>query len=262
MAVDVLPNPTALPDLSGVDLVNAIVWDRAALDKFRRYFLPRDTAGPPTYEADEDVVLGELRRLAQREPLTFTTHPPSWVHRDAKAIGYATLGDWCVFAIALRNSVRVEREHPAGGSYKPYAAISTISPFGPGNDWRPIEVRWLSGRVLAYALLLTKDAAPSYAQAVGMRKTASLNRVRAHFFRAVADHGLIVGEIPSWTVGGEHSPEGFLTLGNRWAFPIYRRGADVAHLKRPYPFYAGECVIQTVGAGHESSLRRGELDLR
>jgi hypothetical protein len=58
-----------LPCLAGEDLLDAVVWDLAALDKFRRYFLPKDTAGPPGYEVDEDVVLGEIRRLARHEPL-------------------------------------------------------------------------------------------------------------------------------------------------------------------------------------------------
>jgi hypothetical protein len=251
MAMDLLPNRTELLDLSGVDLLSTIVWDRAALDKFRRYFLPRDTAGPPTYEADEDVVLAEIRRLAQCEPLKFTTRPPSWVRSEARAVGYAMLGDWCAFALALRDNVRTDR-HPDGRSYKPYAAISTIAPIGPGNDWQHIDFHWLSGRVLAYAVLLTKDAAPSYAGAVGMRKTASLTRVRAHFFRAVADHGRIVPDKPSWAAGGEHPAEAFLTLGDQRAFPICRRSPDVTHLKRPYPFYVSECLVHNV-EGREPS---------
>lgn len=234
----------ALPELAGSDLLNTIVWDLAALDKFRRYFLPKDTAGPPTYKANEDLVLGEIRRLAQHEPLRFTTSPPSWVRGDAKAIGYAVLGDWCAFAIAARDYIRSDRDHHSSGSYKPFAAISTISPIGHGNDWRRIDVNWLSGRVLAYAVLLTRDAAPSYARIVGMRKTASLSRVRGHFFRAVADRGRMVRDKPPWTGDCGCQAEGFLTIDDRWAFPICRRGPDVAHLKRPYPFYAGDCLAK------------------
>jgi hypothetical protein len=238
------PSVRALPELAGSELLNTIVWDQAALDKFRRYFLPKDTAGPPTYKADEDLVLGEIRRLAQCEPLRFTTCPPSWVRGNAKTIGYATLGDWCAFAIAARDRTRSARDHHANGAYKPYAAIGTISPIGPGNDWRHIDVDWLSGRVLAYAVLLTRDAAPSYARIVGMRKTASLSRVRGHFFGAVADRGRMVRVRPPWTDDCDYQAEGFLTIDDRWAFPVFRRGTDVAHLKRPYPFYAGDCLAK------------------
>jgi hypothetical protein len=252
MAIDI-SSPAALPELRGTDLLNAIVWDQAALDKFRRYFLPKDTAGPPTYEVDENLVLEEVRRLARCEPLAFTTRPPAWVRTDSRAIGYALLGDWCAFAVALRDGVRVDQEPHGAGSYKPYAAIATIAPIGPGNDWRDIELHWLSGRVLAYAVLLTKDAAPSYAQAVGMRRTATLNRVRAHFFRAVANRGRIVRDRPSWTVRGHRRAVGFLTIADRWAFPIYRRSPDVAHLKRPYPFCASDCLVRTVGAVHRAA---------
>jgi hypothetical protein len=234
----------ALPRLVGEELLNTIVWDQAALDKFRRYFLPKDTLGPPTYEADEDVVLGEIRRLAQHEPLTFTTRPPSWVRRDAKAIGYATLGDWCAFAIGLRSRGRVDREPQASGSYKPYAVISTIAPIGHGHDWQRIDVNSLSGRVLAYAVLLTRDAAPSYARAAGMRKTASLNRVRAHFFRAIAANGRMVRETPARAAAGERAAAGFLVLNHRRIFPVHRRDSNTAHLKRPHPFYAGECLTR------------------
>lgn len=232
----------ALPDLSGNELLNTIVWDQAALDKFRRYFLPKDTAGPPTYKPDEDLVLGEIRRLAEHEPLSFSTCPPSWVRSDAKAIGYATLGDWCAFAIAARDRVQGEHNHHANGPYKPYAAISTISPIGSGNDWTHIDVNWLSGRVLAYAVLLTGDAAPSYAQIVGMRSTASLSRIRGHFFRAIADRARMVRERPPWAAHCDGQAEGVLTIDNRWAFPIRRRSSDVAHLKRPYPFYVCGCL--------------------
>jgi hypothetical protein len=260
MATCLLPSPTESADrvrsskdrsesvacsaaplhLAGEDLLNAIVWDQRALDKFRRYFLPRDTGGPPAYQVDEEAVLGEIRRLAQHEPLRFTTRRPSWVRSDAKAIGYATLGDWCAFAICLRDRGRVHHEHPASGSYKPYAAIGTFAPIGHGHDWQQIDVNALSGRVLAYAVLLTRDAAPAYARAAGMRKTASLNRVRIHFFRAVADHGRMVRETPPGAAAEEPPAAGFLVLDDRGIFPIHRRDSNVAHLKRPYPFYAGE----------------------
>lgn len=231
----------ALPQLAGEDLLNAIVWDQAALDKFRRYFLPKDTIGPPTYKADEDLVLGEIRRLAHCEPLMFTTHPPSWVRNEAKAIGYATLGDWCAFAIGLRDAGRVTREHQASGSYKPYAAIGTLAPIGTGHDWRQIDVNSLSGRVLAYAVLLTRDAAPAYSRAAGMRTTASLSSVRTHFFRAVAARGRMVRDRPPSAATGEREAAGFLVLEDRGIFPIYRRDPNnAAHLKRPYPFRAGE----------------------
>jgi len=235
----------ALPQLVGEDLLNAIVWDQAALDKFRRYFLPKDTIGPPTYKADEDLVLGEIRRLAQHEPLVFTTRPPSWVRSDAKAVGYATLSDWCAFAIGLRDPGRVDREHQASGSYKPYAAIGTIAPIGPGHDWQQIDVNFLSGRVLAYAVLLTQDAAPAYARAVGMRTTASLGRVRTHFFRAVAAHGRMVRDKPPGAATDERAAAGFLVLAGRGIFAIRRRDSNVAHPKRPYPFYADECLART-----------------
>ncbi len=239
------PDVGTLPELTGQELLDAIVWDQAALDKFRRYFLPGDTEGPPAYQIEEKVVLDEIRRLAQHQPLTFTTCPPSWVRSDAKAIGYATLGDWCAFAIGLRDSRRVDREHKASGTFKPYAAIGTIAPIGPGHDWRQINVNSLSGRVLAYAVLLTADAAPGYARAAGMRKTASLHRVRAHFFRAVAAHGRMVREEPSGTAAGKSTAVGFLELDGRGSFPIYRRDANIAQLKRPYPFCAGERIART-----------------
>jgi hypothetical protein len=194
------------------------------------------------YKAHEDVVLGEIRRLAQHEPLTFTTRPPSWVRSDAKAIGYATLGDWCAFAIGLRDPARVDREHQANRSYKPYAAIGTFAPIGRGHDWQQIDVNSLSGRVLAYAVLLTKDAAPAYARAAGIRATASLNRVRTHFFRAVAVHGRMVREEPPGAGARERPAAGFLVLDQQGTCPIYRRDSNVAHLKRPYPFYAGERI--------------------
>lgn len=230
----------ALPQLAGEDLLNAIVWDHAALDKFRRYFLPKDTIGPPTYRADEDLVLGEIRRLAQCEPLMFTTHPPSWVQSDAKAIGYATLCDWCAFAIGLRDPGRVAHEHQASGSYKPYAAIGTFAPIGRGHDWRQIDVNCLSGRVLAYAVLLTQDAAPAYSGAAGMRPTASLGRVRSNFFRAVAARGRMMRDRPPIANAGEREAAGFLVLDDRGIFPIYRRDSNAAHLKRPYPYRVGE----------------------
>ena len=40
--------PGALPWLAGEDLLNAIVWDQETLDKFHRYFPPKDPVGPPT----------------------------------------------------------------------------------------------------------------------------------------------------------------------------------------------------------------------
>ena len=226
----------ALPQLAGEDLLNAIVWDQAALDKFRRYFLPKDTIGPPTYKAHEDVVLGEIRRLAQHEPLIFTTRPPPWVRRNAKAIGYATLGDWCAFALGLRDRGRVDREHQAIGSYKPYAAIGTFAPIGHGHDWRQIDVNSLSERVLAYAVRLTKGAASPYARAAGVSKTASIAAARHHFFEAVADHGSMVREKPPWAAEWKGSAEGFLMLGDRSAFAICRRDPRLTGLKRPYPF--------------------------
>ena len=225
-----------LPEFAGEDLLNAIVWDQAALDKFRRYFLPRDTGGPPAYRVDEEVVLGEIRRLAQHEPLTFTTRPPSWVRSDAKAIGYATLGDWCAFAIGLRDPGRVDREHQVIGSYKPYAAIGTFAPIGPGRDWRQIDVNSLSERVLAYTVRLTKGAASPYARAAGVSKTASIAAVRHHFFEAVAYHGRMVREKPPWAAEWKGSAEGFLMLGDRSAFAICRRDPRLTGLKRPYPF--------------------------
>jgi hypothetical protein len=241
----------ALPELGGEALLDAIVWDQAALDKFRRYFLPKDTEGPPAYCLDEKVVLDEIRRLALREPLTFTERAPSWVSHDAKAIGYATLGRWCAFAIARRDSGRVDREHQASGSYKPYAAIGTFAPIGRGNDWGQIDVNSLSGRVLAYAVLLTKDAARGYARAVGMRETASLSRVRGHFFRAVATRGRMMRQTPPGTAsteraaGGKPTPAGFLVLNNRGVYPICRRDSHASELKRPHPFYAGTRVART-----------------
>jgi hypothetical protein len=117
--------------------------------------------------------------------------------------------------------------------------IGTFAPIGPGHDWRQIDVNSLSGRVLAYAVLLTKDAAPDYARAAGMRVTANLNRVRAHFFRAVPNHGRMVREAPSGTIAGEQPAAGFLVLGDHGMFPILRRDPNSAHLKRPHPFYVG-----------------------
>ena len=237
---ELLARRAALPQLAGEDLLDAIVWDQAALDKFRRYFLPKDTLGPPTYEADENLVLSEIRRLAQREPLILTRRPPSWVTRDAKAVGYATLGDWCAFAIARRDFSLVDRKHRPRASQKPYAAISTIAPIGPGNDWRRIDVNSLSGRVLAHAILLTRDVASGYARIVGMRTTASLTRVRTHFFRAVAAHGCMVRDTPVGVAASEPAAAGFLVLPGRGTFPVCRRVSNVGHLKRPYPFYVGE----------------------
>jgi len=225
--------------LAGEDLLDAVVWDLAALDKFRRYFLPKDTAGPPGYEVDEDVVLGEIRRLARHEPLTFRTCAPSWARGGANTVGYATLGDWCAFAICQRDRGRLDRSQEASGTYKPYAVIGTFAPIGPGHDWRQIDVNSLSGRVLAYAVLLTKDAAPGYARAAGMRVTASLNRVRAHFFHAVANYGRVVREAPSGAIADEQGAAGFLVLDEHRVFPILRRDPDSAHLKRPHPFYVG-----------------------
>jgi len=235
-----LAHPAALPQLAGEDLLDAIVWDRTALDKFRRYFLPKDTLGPPRYEADENLVLSEIRRLAQHEPLILTRRPPSWVRRDAKAVGYATLGDWCAFAIAPRDASRVDRKHRPGSSHKPYAVISTVAPIGPGNDWQQIDVNSLSGRVLAYAVLLTRDVASGYARIVGMRTTAGLSRVRTHFFRAVAAHGCMVRDRPVGVAASEPDAAGFLVLAGRGTFPICRRVSNVGHRKRPYPFYVGE----------------------
>jgi hypothetical protein len=226
----------ALPQLAGEELLDAIVWDQAALDKFRRYFLPRDTAGPPTYQVDKAVVLGELYRLARREPLLFTDRPPCWVRGDPKAIGYATLGDWCAFAIGLRDQRRVDHDHEGSESYQRYAAISTLAPIRPGNDWRQIDVNSLSERVLAYAVRLTRAAAPAYARAAGVSKTASTGTVRRHFFDAVADHGRMVREKPSWAAEWRGSAEGFLMLGDRSAFAICRRDPSLTGLKRPYPF--------------------------
>jgi hypothetical protein len=212
------------------------VWDQAALDKFRRYFLPGDTAGPPTYRIDKAVVFGELCRLARREPLIFTTRPPAWVRGDPKAIGYATLGEWCAFAIVLRDRARVEHDHAANEAYQRYAAITTLAPIRPGHDWGQIDVNSLSGRVLAYAVRLTEAAAPAYARAPGMSKTASIVTVRHHFFEAVADHGRMVREKPSWAAEWKGAAEGFLMLGDRSAFAICRRDPSLTGLKRPYPF--------------------------
>jgi len=226
----------SLPELIGEDLLNAIVWDQAALDKFRRYFLPRDTAGPPTYHLDKALVLGELGRLARREPLIFTNRPPSWVRGNPKAIGYATFGDWCAFAIGLRDRARVEQEHEASETYQRYAAISTLAPIRPGHDWQQIDVNSLSGRVLAYAMRLTNDAASRYARAASVSKTASIDAVRRHFFEAVADHGRMTREKPPWAAEWKGSAEGFLMLGDRSAFAICRRDPRLTGLKRPYPF--------------------------
>ena len=227
---------TSLPELAGEDLLNAIVWDQAALDKFRRYFLPRDTAGPPTYQLDKAVVFGELCRLARREPLTFTNRPPSWVRANPKAIGYATLGDWCAFAIGLRDRARVDHDHEGSETYQRYAAITTLAPIRPGHDWGQIDVNSLSERVLAYAVRLTEAAASPYARAAGVSKTAGVETVRRHFFEAVADHGRMVREKPPWAAEWEGSAEGFLMLGDRSAFAICRRDPRLTRLKRPYPF--------------------------
>jgi hypothetical protein len=226
----------SLPELVGEDLLETIVWDQAALDKFRRYFLPRDTAGPPTYHLDKPVVLGELCRLARREPLIFTSRPPAWVRANPKAIGYATLGDWCAFPIGLRDRGRVEHDHAACEAYQRYAAIGTLAPIQPGHDWRQIDVTSLSGRVLAYAVRLTKAAASDYARAAGVSKTASIVTVRHHFFEAVADYGRMVREKPAWAAEWKGSAEGFLMLGDRSAFAICRRDPRLTGLKRPYPF--------------------------
>lgn len=220
----------------GEDLLNAIVWDQAALDKFRRYFLPRDTAGPPTYHLDKAVVFGELCRLARREPLIFTNRPPSWVGANSKAIGYATLGDWCAFPIGLRDRARADHDHAESEAYQRYAAISTLTPIRPGHDWRQIDVNSLSGRVLAYAVRLTEAAVPPYARVAGVSKTASVDMVRHHFFEAVADHGRMVRGRPSWAAEWKGSAEGFLMLGDRSAFAICRRDPRLTGLKRPYPF--------------------------
>ena len=231
-------HPGASPGSSGEDLFDTIVWDRAALDKFRRHFLPKDTIGPPTYQVNEEVVLGELRRLAVREPLTFTTRPPAWVRTDSKATGYATLGDWCIFALGLRDRGQSDKRRQTSATHKPYAAIATIAPIGREHDWRQIDVNALSGRVLAYAVLLTRDAAPAYARAAGMHTTTSLDMVRAHFFDTVADHGRMVRETPSWVTGWKRPVEGFLMLDDLSAVAICRQSPARTRLKRPYPFRA------------------------
>ena len=45
---EALAPQVALPWLVGEDLLNSIVWDQETLDRFRRYFPPKDPVDPPT----------------------------------------------------------------------------------------------------------------------------------------------------------------------------------------------------------------------